>query len=44
MGLKRFNLYLYVVVDLGVEVREENEGSNAQDEEPGPVVVVDGVV
>ncbi len=44
MGLKHSSLYLYVVVDLGVEVREENEGSNAEDEEPGPVVVVDGVV
>ena len=31
-----------VVVDLGVEEDEEEEGNDAEDEQPGPVVV-DGV-
>ena len=33
-----------VVVDFGVEVDEENEGGDSEDKEPGPVVVVNGVI
>ena len=43
-GVVGLRPYLNVVVDLGVEVDQENEGSNAQDEESGPVVVVDGII
>ena len=36
--------YLQIVVDLGVEVDEHHEGDDAQDSQPGPVVVVDDIV
>ncbi len=32
------------LADLVVEVDEEDDGDDADDDEPGPVVVVDGVV
>ncbi len=36
--------YLNVLVDLGVEEDEHGDGDDAEDGEPGPVVVVGGVV
>jgi hypothetical protein len=36
--------YPNIVIDFGIEVDEKYKGEDAEDEEPGPVVVVDGVV